>query len=139
MATKLVIAATLLVTVALALQARNLEVIIDTNRMLPQEHPYVATTNLVEKVFGSKYVVVIALTPKSGEAFQPHVLAKVREITNALLVSPDVVRENLLSLTARRVKDIMGTPEGIEVRHAEFGRHDLEQLFMALTHRSLRD
>lgn len=29
--------------------------------------------------------------------------------------------------------------EGIDVRHAEFGRHDLEQLFMALTHRSLRD
>ena len=29
--------------------------------------------------------------------------------------------------------------EGIEVRQAEFGRHDLEQLFMALTHRSLRD
>ncbi|QFZ86453.1 ATP-binding cassette domain-containing protein [Variovorax paradoxus] len=28
---------------------------------------------------------------------------------------------------------------GIEVRQAEFGRHDLEQLFMALTHRSLRD
>jgi len=28
---------------------------------------------------------------------------------------------------------------GVEVRHAEFGRHDLEQLFMALTHRSLRD
>jgi ABC-2 type transport system ATP-binding protein len=28
---------------------------------------------------------------------------------------------------------------GIQVRHAEFGRHDLEQLFMALTHRSLRD
>ncbi|MDH6593865.1 ABC-2 type transport system ATP-binding protein [Variovorax sp. TBS-050B] len=29
--------------------------------------------------------------------------------------------------------------EGIAVRHAEFGRHDLEQLFMTLTHRSLRD
>jgi ABC-2 type transport system ATP-binding protein len=28
---------------------------------------------------------------------------------------------------------------GIQVRHAEFGRHDLEQLFMTLTHRSLRD
>uniref|UniRef100_UPI000D393E2A ABC transporter ATP-binding protein n=1 Tax=unclassified Variovorax TaxID=663243 RepID=UPI000D393E2A len=28
---------------------------------------------------------------------------------------------------------------GIAVRHAEFGRHDLAQLFMALTHRSLRD
>ena len=28
---------------------------------------------------------------------------------------------------------------GIEVRHGQFGRHDLEQLFMALTHRSLRD
>ncbi len=29
--------------------------------------------------------------------------------------------------------------EGVAVRHAEFGRHDLEQLFMSLTHRSLRD
>ncbi|RZL64761.1 MAG: ABC transporter ATP-binding protein [Variovorax sp.] len=28
---------------------------------------------------------------------------------------------------------------GIVVRQAEFGRHDLEQLFMALTHRPLRD
>lgn len=28
---------------------------------------------------------------------------------------------------------------GIAVRHAEFGRYNLEQLFMALTHRSLRD
>ena len=28
---------------------------------------------------------------------------------------------------------------GVVVRHAEFGRHDLEQLFMALTHRPLRD
>jgi ABC-2 type transport system ATP-binding protein len=28
---------------------------------------------------------------------------------------------------------------GTVVRHAEFGRYNLEQLFMALTHRSLRD
>jgi ABC-2 type transport system ATP-binding protein len=28
---------------------------------------------------------------------------------------------------------------GLQLRHARFGQTDLEQLFMSLTHRSLRD
>ncbi len=109
----LVILATLGVTVMLALQARDLEVIIDTNQMLPQHHPYVETTNLVEKVFGSKYVVVIGVTATEGDVFQPKVLQRVQQITAALLRTPEVVKGNLLSVSARRAKDIEGTDGGM--------------------------
>ena len=112
----LVIALTVVITGLAISQARNLRVIIDPNTMLPQSHPYVSTTLKVEKIFGSKYIVVIGVTPKSGDIYQPAVLAKIQRITSALLQTPGVVKENILSLSARRAKDIVGTKEGMEVR-----------------------
>ena len=91
----LVIGLTLLVTGALGSQVKHLRVIIDPNTMLPQSHPYVAATSQVEKVFGSKNVVVIGITPKEGDAFTPHVLSKVQRITAAILRTPGVVKGNI--------------------------------------------
>jgi uncharacterized protein len=84
----LVIGLTLLVTGGLAFQAKNLNIIIDPNTVLPQSHPYVSATNKVEEVFGSKYVVVIGITPSQGDIFQPEILGKVQRITAALLETP---------------------------------------------------
>lgn len=112
----LVIGLTLLVTGALGSQVKHLRVIIDPNTMLPQSHPYVAATSQVEKVFGSKNVVVIGITPKEGDAFTPHVLSKVQRITAAILRTPGVVKGNILSLSARKAKNIVGTTDGMEVR-----------------------
>jgi predicted RND superfamily exporter protein/outer membrane lipoprotein-sorting protein len=112
----LVIGLTVLVTAALIFQITNLRVIIDPNNFLPQSHPYVRATNQVEKVFGSKYVVLIGITPKEGDAFQPLVLEKVQRITAAILELPGVVKGNVLSLAARKAKAIAGTAEGMEVR-----------------------
>lgn len=112
----LVIALTVMVTVLAISQARNLRVIIDPNAMLPQMHPYVATTLLVEKIFGSKYIIVIGVTPKIGDIYQPAVLSKIQHITAGLLQAPGVVKENILSLSARRAKDIVGTADGMEVK-----------------------
>ena len=111
-----VIALTLLVTALAVSQAKNLKVIIDPNTMLPQHHPYVSTTNQVEKTFGSKYISVVGITPKEGDIYQPAVLEKVQRITAALLKAEGVVKENLLSLSARRAKNIVGTAEGLEVK-----------------------
>lgn len=111
-----VIALTLLVTVMAVIQAKNLRIIIDPNSMLPQSHPYVTTSNQVEKIFGSKFVVVIGVTPKVGDIYQPVVLEKVQRMTAAFLQTPGVVKENLLSLSARRAKNIAGTAEGLEVK-----------------------
>ncbi len=113
---RLVIALTIVVTALLALQATNLRVVIDPSSNLPQKHPYVVTTEQIEKVFGAKHVIVIALTPKEGDIFAPPVLEKVQRITTALLATPGVAKENLLSLSARRAKNILGTPDGMDVR-----------------------
>lgn len=110
-----VIALSVVITALAISQARNLRIVIDPNTMLPQSHPYVATTNEVEKVFGSKYIVVIGITPKNGDIYQPEVLGRVQRITSALLQTPGVVKGNLLSLSARRAKDIIGTREGMQV------------------------
>jgi predicted RND superfamily exporter protein len=111
-----VIAMTLLLTVFAVFQAKNLKIIIDPNTMLPQSHPYVSTTNEVEKVFGLKNIVVIGITPKQGDLYQATVLQKVQHITAALLKAKGVMPESMLSLSAPRAKNIIGTDEGMEVK-----------------------
>ena len=113
---KTVIVLTLIATVLAISQARNLKIIIDPNTMLPRNHPHVVTTELVEKTFGMKNLAVIGITPKQGDIYQPAVLAKIQHMTSALLKAKGILQEDLLSLSARRAKDIMGTAEGMEVR-----------------------
>lgn len=111
-----VIAVVLIITAVAVSQARHLRIVIDPNTMLPQSHPYVTTNTKVEQIFGSKYIVVIGITPKQGDIYQTAVLEKVQHITAALLQTPGVVKENLLSLSARRAKNIAGSADGLEVK-----------------------
>ncbi|MGC2167098.1 MAG: outer membrane lipoprotein-sorting protein [Gallionella sp.] len=111
-----VITAIMLVSVLAVSQARHLRIIIDPNTMLPQSHPYVVTNLKVEHIFGSKNVVVVGITPRQGDIYQPAVLEKVKAITAELQRTPGVVKENLLSLSARRAKDIAGNADGMDVR-----------------------
>jgi hypothetical protein len=111
-----VMAITLFVTVFLGFQIKNLHVVIDPNTNLPQDHPYVITTNKVEKLFGSKNVIIIGITPKEGDAFQPNVLKKVDQMTRAIVNTPGVIKENVVSFSAKKVKRIRGTSEGMEVQ-----------------------
>ena len=112
----LVIVASLLFSAAIFTQAKNLKLIIDPNSIVPKSHPFVATTLKVEEIFGSRYVAVIGITPKQGDVFQPAVLAKVKRITDKMRETPRVVKSNLLSVAARRAKDIVGTADGMEVK-----------------------
>jgi predicted RND superfamily exporter protein len=111
-----VIGFTAVVTVLLAAQIRHLQVVIDPHALAPASHPYVIATGRVEELFGSKYVVVIGVTPRQGDVYQPHVLAKVQRMTAAFLETPGVIKGSVLSLAARRAKYLKGTEDGIEVR-----------------------
>jgi len=111
----LVIVMSLVATGLLLSQAKNLKIIIDPNSIVPRSHPFVATTLQVEEVFGSRYVTVIGITPKNGDVFQPAVLEKVQRITAKLRETPRVIKTNLLSIAARRAKDIVGTADGMQV------------------------
>jgi predicted RND superfamily exporter protein len=111
-----VLALTLLITAALAAQVRNLEVIMDTTKLVPSNHPYVVATTDIERIFGLKFMIAIAITPHQGDAFAPGVVGKVERITAAIRDMPGVSKRTVLSFAARRAKGIAGTSEGIEVR-----------------------
>lgn len=106
----------LLLTAFFVANLGKLEVIIDPDETLPQSHPFVQVTNRVEQLFGNKFAVVVGITPQQGDVFQPAVLEKVKGITTNLLNTPGVVKSNVLSLSARKAKDIRGNADGLEVR-----------------------
>jgi predicted RND superfamily exporter protein/outer membrane lipoprotein-sorting protein len=104
------------ITVVLGIGATKLSVVIDPDEILPQNHRYIMATNEVDRLFGNKFAVVIGLTAKSGNALRPDVLKALSEITAKISVAPGVVRASVLSLGARKVKDIRGNNEGLTVR-----------------------
>jgi uncharacterized protein len=111
-----VLAATLVVTVGLMANLRTLHVIIDPDESLPRSHPYVQVQTKVEQWFGNKFTIVIGITPKTGDVFQTNVLEKVKGITAQLSAAPGVIRANLISLAARKAKDIEGNADGLSVK-----------------------
>jgi hydrophobe/amphiphile efflux-3 (HAE3) family protein len=111
-----VMLAALALSLFFASRIGNLRVVVDPNANLPQEHPYVIATNEIERIFGGRNLVVIGVESVSGDVFQPAVLEKIQRITDGVLEIPGVIRSNVISLAARKAKDIMGTEEGMVVR-----------------------
>ncbi len=107
---------TLLISGLAVYQAKNLRIVIDTNSMLPPSHPYIATGIEVAKVFGTKYIVAIGITPKQGDIYQPAVLEKVQRLTTTFTNTPGVIKTSVVSLSAKRAKKIVGSAEGMEVK-----------------------
>ncbi|WP_339936905.1 outer membrane lipoprotein-sorting protein [Undibacterium luofuense] len=111
-----VIAVTLVVTGVLGFFGAGLKVIIDPATLAPQGHPYIQATNHVDKVFGSKYLMLIGISAREGDVFQPAVLESVERITRKLETLEGVNKSTLLSLAARPAKAIRGVDDGLEVK-----------------------
>jgi uncharacterized protein len=109
-----VITVAALITIVLAMQAKDLKVVVDPNRALPQGHPYVATTRRIEAVFGKSNDVVVGVTAKNGDAFSPQVLSTVQRITTSLQSLPTVT--SVLSLSAARAKGIAAHGDEVAVQ-----------------------
>jgi predicted RND superfamily exporter protein len=106
----------LLATVGLASQIGTLRLNNDPDLWAPQNHEFTRTTRELERVFGGRNFTIIGLYPTSGDVYQPEVLARVKAIQGAIEAMPQAVRRNVVSLGARRVKDIAGTAEGMSAR-----------------------
>lgn len=111
-----VILVVLMLTLMLGALAPRQQVIINQETVVPQSHPYVMATNLIERLFGSKNMIVIGVTPKQGDALQPAVIETVQRLTDKLHAAPSVVKSTLLSLTSHQAKSIRGTADGFDVR-----------------------
>jgi uncharacterized protein len=112
----LVVLAVAGVTAFLVSRLGTLQVDSNPDLWAPQKHAYVETTNRLEEIFGGRNVTVVGIVPKQGDIYQPHVLAKIERIQRALELVPHAVRHNILSLAARKVKQVAGGPDGMEVR-----------------------
>ena len=111
-----VILAILATTAFLATRIGSLQLDTNPDSWAPQQHAYVATTKLLKEVFGGTNVVLIGITPKQGDIYQADVLAKIKRIQEGIEQIPHAVRHNVVSLAARKVKQITGGPDGMQVR-----------------------
>ncbi len=110
------IALTLVITAVFGYFSSDLKILIDPAALAPQGHPYIQATNRVDKMFGSKYLMLIGITPKQGDIFQPAVLQRVERLTRKLETAPGVVRATMVSLAAHQAKAIKGNGDGFEAR-----------------------
>ncbi len=103
------------VTLFLGFHVGRLRIEVDPDRNLPQDHPYIKAQKEIDEDFGGKNLVIVGIAPKEGDIFQPKVLEKIQRITDKILLIPGVLRANVLSISANRAKDIVGTEEGMTV------------------------
>ncbi|MEK8032490.1 MMPL family transporter [Ideonella sp. DXS29W] len=113
---KSVVALLAVVTVLLCSRLMSLQVDMDQDTWIPQSHPYVQTTKALEKVFGGRNFTIIGVVPKSGDIYNPQVLAKVQRIQEGIENLPDAIRHNVMSVAARKVKDIKANDSGLVVK-----------------------
>ncbi len=111
-----VVFAVLAVTVYLVSLVGRLQVDTNPELLMPPNHPYVVTTDLLEQVFGGRNVVVIGVVPKQGDIYQPQVLAKIKRIQDSIEQLPEAIRHNILSLAAHKAKNIRGGADGMTVQ-----------------------
>ena len=111
-----VVGLTLLITAVLGWLAAGIKVVIDPAALAPQGHPYVVATSRVEAAFGSKYLMIIGITPRQGDALQPAVLDRVEKLTRQLAQTPGVVGSSVMSLAARQAKAIQGGDGALQAR-----------------------
>src|SRR5690606_4875327 len=128
----LVIVAVVLMTVFLALQIKNLKIVINPTTMLPQHHPNVIGTNSAEELFGSKHVVVIGVSAANGEtALTPEVLTVIEAFSNELPKIEGVKGHTLMSLVANKAKAISGKAEEMVIEpmlEAPFTQESIDSL-----------
>src|SRR5262249_50175075 len=105
----------LAITAGLVTRIGSLQLDTNPDSWAPQKHAYVETTKLLKQVFGGTNVVIIGITPKQGDIYQPEALAKIKRIQEGIEQIPHAVRHNIVSLAAHKVKRIKGGTEGMEV------------------------
>ena len=110
-----VMAAVLAITLGLASQIGNLEVILSSDNMLPQSNHYAQAGREIEDTFGNKYTAAIAVTATQGTIYQTPILEKIKRITARITNARAVIRTSVTGIAARKVKGIQGNEEGMIV------------------------
>jgi len=87
----------------------------DSDRLLPKDHPTVVLGDKIKETFNGKYIVVVNVEVKNGTVFNSETLGKVKRITEKVKELPGIIESNVLSIASSNIKDIKGTADGMEV------------------------
>ncbi|MEO8386565.1 MAG: RND family transporter, partial [Betaproteobacteria bacterium] len=75
-----------IVTAGFAISASQLKVDAGFNKMVPLKHPYMKVYKEYEKVFGGANRIAVALVQKQGDIYNKEFMAKLKDLTNDILV-----------------------------------------------------
>ncbi len=99
-------------TVGFTISASQLKVDAGFNKMVPLKHPYMKVYKEYETVFGGANRVAIALVQKDGDLYNKEFMAKLKALTNDILVLEGVDKPSVRSLFTPNTRFIEVVEEG---------------------------
>jgi hypothetical protein len=111
----------LIVSIFFAYQLKNLSFNTNLGDFYPLKHPYLKIQNRLNEVFGGLNQVSIAIEVKNGTILNPATLDKVWQITNQLYLTDGINLGRVVSLSARKIKNVEADSEGFKT---EWLMHD---------------
>ncbi|MFN8546213.1 MAG: MMPL family transporter [Candidatus Binatia bacterium] len=102
----LVLAVITVMTIAVGSGMAKLRQEFDIEKSLPANHPFVQIDRTIRQQFGGRNTMIIAIVPRDGTVWRPEVLEVVRDVTAAALTLPDVIPQNVVSLSAPSVRHV---------------------------------
>lgn len=116
-----IVIVTFVLTAYLGVQSAQIYLAPNLTNMLPQNHPYVKTHNAIRDEFGGVNSFVIEVAVQEGDIFTHETLTKIKAITDTLLVETGVNRYKVISITARKAKQIRAGAWGMEILPVIYG------------------
>ncbi|TXI09610.1 MAG: hypothetical protein E6Q76_05330 [Rhizobium sp.] len=95
-----------ILAVAAAMAAQHLRVIIDLSKLMPQNHPYIVATNEVQRDFGGKNILFVAMEPAGGDICNADFLKQVRAVDKALDAIPYSESKSVTSIITPKIRAV---------------------------------
>ncbi len=103
---KVTVALILLLTLFFAIQVPAVRMVSDYADLLPQEHSYIKTHNIIRDTFGGANNVIVAIKVKDGTIFTNETLARIDRITKKVDELTGINHNLVTSLTHRTTRKI---------------------------------
>ncbi|MBU0709190.1 MAG: MMPL family transporter, partial [Candidatus Omnitrophica bacterium] len=102
----------LIISLFFGYQLKNLSFQTNLGDFYPLKHPYLKIQNRLNKVFGGLNQVSIAIEAKDGTILNSITLDKIWQITNELYLTEGINAGRVVSLSARKIKNVEANEEG---------------------------
>lgn len=111
---KLVLMFAALCLLIAVINIKNLQIVLEPDKLLPPTHPYTQGGQKITKEFGLKYTLVASFSKSNGPITSEDLEEMVR-ITRELGNVPGVIKTSVSSITSPKARMLEGTGDSLEV------------------------